>query len=361
MTLLPQSVEDWREFTLTRGPRMAAEAFLLKLAEVGPAEQRAALCGLPDTRTLTRRFEEAWPLREAALGGVPFLTKDLYFRQDEPTFAGSTFLPQEIGAARATSSLPAAFEADAGAIECGRTQLNEFAFGLSGENPHYGDCPHPTRPDLLAGGSSSGSAFAVARGATWLLTVDQDSSLPADYVSALLAAATDRVGVIGAEIISDASGDVRYPTTQSDGHLTTEEVFQTGSLWSVAALTAIGGFDESLGIDAVDAAACLRLRERGFIVALAAGVRLEHRVGAARQVTLLGRTVLATGHSPERRTTMVRNRLRLAPAEFRQSPKHAFRTLRRVGVNAVLGATVEENRWAKTKGTIKGLWPSRSR
>jgi rhamnosyltransferase len=129
----------------------------------------------------------------------------------------------------------------------------------------------------------------------------------------------------------------------------------------VAALTAIGGFDESLGIDAVDAAACLRLRERGFIVALAPGVRLEHRVGSARQVTLLGRTVLATGHSPQRRTTMVRNRLRLAPAEFRQSPKHAVRTLRRVGVNAVLGATVEENRWAKTKGTIRGLWPRASR
>jgi len=164
VTLLPQSVEDWREFTLTRGPRMAAEAFLLRLAEMAPAEQRAALCGLPDARTLTRRFEEAWPRREAALGGVPFLTKDLYFRAGEPTWAGSTFLAEEIGPARATSSLPAAFAEDAGAIECGRTQLNEFAFGLTGENPHFGDCPHPARPDLLAGGSSSGSAFAVARG-----------------------------------------------------------------------------------------------------------------------------------------------------------------------------------------------------
>jgi amidase/aspartyl-tRNA(Asn)/glutamyl-tRNA(Gln) amidotransferase subunit A len=164
VSLLPQSVEDWREFTLTRGPRMAAEAFLIKLGALGAEEQRAALCGLPDVATLTRRFEAAWPLREAALGGVPFLTKDLYFRAGEPTYAGSTFLPEEIGAARATSSLPEAFEADAGAIECGRTQLNEFAFGLSGENPHSGDCPHPTRPDLLSGGSSSGAAFAVARG-----------------------------------------------------------------------------------------------------------------------------------------------------------------------------------------------------
>ncbi len=85
MTLLPQSVEDWREFTLTRGPRMAAETFLIKLAALTPTEQRAALCGLPDTRALTQRFEAAWPLREAALGGVPFLTKDLYFRAGEPT------------------------------------------------------------------------------------------------------------------------------------------------------------------------------------------------------------------------------------------------------------------------------------
>jgi len=164
VSLLPQSVEDWREFTLTRGPRMAAEAFLIKLGALGANEQRAALCGLPDVAALTRRFEAAWPLREAALGGVPFLTKDLYFRAGEPTYAGSTFLPEEIGPARATSSLPAAFEQDAGAIECGRTQLNEFAFGLTGENPHAGDCPHPEHPELLAGGSSSGSAFAVARG-----------------------------------------------------------------------------------------------------------------------------------------------------------------------------------------------------
>ncbi len=143
---------------------MAAEAFLIKLGALGAEEQRASLCGLPDVATLTRRFEAAWPRREAALGGVPFLTKDLYFRKGEPTYAGSTFLPEEIGPARTTSTLPAAFEGDAGAIECGRTQLNEFAFGLTGENPHFGDCPHPERPELLAGGSSSGSAFAVARG-----------------------------------------------------------------------------------------------------------------------------------------------------------------------------------------------------
>ena len=98
---------------MTRGPRMAAEAFLLKLAELSPTEQRAVLCGLPDTRSLTQRFENAWEQREAALGGVPFLTKDLYFRLGHPTNAGSTFLAEEIGVPRTNSSLPAAFQHDA--------------------------------------------------------------------------------------------------------------------------------------------------------------------------------------------------------------------------------------------------------
>ncbi len=143
---------------------MSAEAFLLKLSAFSATEQRAALCGLPDTKSLTQRFENAWELRNHSLGGVPFLTKDLFFRTGHPTLAGSTFLSQEIGPARHTSSLPQAFQIDAGAVECGRTQLNEFAYGLSGKNPHFGDCPHPTHPELLSGGSSSGSAFAVARG-----------------------------------------------------------------------------------------------------------------------------------------------------------------------------------------------------
>jgi len=69
----------------------------------------------------------------------------------------------------------------------------------------------------------------------------------------------------------------------------------------------------------------------------------------------LGRTVMVTNHSPARRATMVRNRLALAPAEFRQSPKHAFRTLRRVTVNSVLGGITGEDRWQKTKGSLSGL------
>jgi rhamnosyltransferase len=209
----------------------------------------------------------------------------------------------------------------------------------------------------IARGLNEGLGFAFDSGATWLLTVDQDTTLPADYVESLLPWAVAGVGVVAAEHIADASGSIGYPSRLVDGQLITEEVMQTGALWSVDVMNSVGGFDESLGIDAVDAAACLRIREKHLRVVLAPGVCLSHHLGNTRQVQIFGRTVLATGHSASRRTTMVRNRLKLAPAEFRQSPVHALRTLRRVAVNVALGALVEEDRILNLRGSLKGLLP----
>ena len=219
----------------------------------------------------------------------------------------------------------------------------------------------------IARGLNDGLRLATARGASWLITVDQDSRLPKDYIDRLLAEIARReslgarIGAIGAERIIDAGGQLTYPVRTSPHGLITEELIQTGTLWNVGALNQIGGFDESLGIDAVDAAACLRLRERGFDIAVASGLSIEHSIGSARTVRFLGRPVMVTGHSAERRSSMVRNRLRLFPAEFRQSPTHALRTLRRVAVNQGLGLALESNRWEKAKGSMRGLGSSDDR
>lgn len=220
----------------------------------------------------------------------------------------------------------------------------------------------------IARSLNDGLRLAAHHGARWLLTVDQDSVLAPDHVAHLLtaAAAADRVwgegsvGAVAAGAIDDASGQIGYPVTWRDGIATTEEVIQTGTLWSVAALSAVGGFDEALGIDAVDAAACLALRRAGLGIVLAPDVRLVHRIGSGRQVRILGRDVLASGHSPERRASILRNRLRLFPAEFAQSPRHGLRTLRRVTVQTALAVTIEEDRWAKAKASVRGLVTRRS-
>ena len=78
-----------------------------------------------------------------------------------PTFAGSSFLPEVRPAAGQDSQIVRELKA-AGAVLAGKSQLFEFAWGLTGENAHYGDCEHPGFPGRTSGGSSSGSAAAVA-------------------------------------------------------------------------------------------------------------------------------------------------------------------------------------------------------
>ena len=192
-------------------------------------------------------------------------------------------------------------------------------------------------------GLNDGLRCAQETHAPWLLTVDQDSTVTADYVDDLLRTANEilhtgvKVGVVGAETVLDKSGSMTYPSKQLGSLTVTEEVIQSGSLWSVDAITSTFGFDEELGNDAVDAAACLGLRERGYVVALAPGLSFHHRIGSATQHRFLGRNVIVTHHSKVRQRAMLKNRLQLLPREVQQSPRHAVRTIRRVLVNQAMG------------------------
>jgi aspartyl-tRNA(Asn)/glutamyl-tRNA(Gln) amidotransferase subunit A len=53
---------------------------------------------------------------------------------------------------------------EAGYANVGKTNLHEFAYGVSSQNPHFGTVPNPRAPGRLAGGSSGGSAAALAAG-----------------------------------------------------------------------------------------------------------------------------------------------------------------------------------------------------
>ena len=198
-------------------------------------------------------------------------------------------------------------------------------------------------------GLNEGLTFAREVGAQWLLSVDQDSRLPHGYVDQLVGVADDLVakglpvGALGSLNVADSSGDFTYPTRTSTDRFQpypeTEELIASGSLWNVIALTDVGGFDGGLGMDAVDAAACLSLREAGYQIITVPDVTFEHRIGDGQRTRILGRSVLRTGHSRRRRQKIFVNRLRLFPREWRQSPLHAIRTIRRAGVNVIIGGT----------------------
>jgi len=142
-------------------PSAAARHLLDRVAALPPEQRRATIASLPDEPTLTARF--AASDRQAPFGAVPYFAKDLFDVAGEPTGAGSTFLAEVRPMPTHDSALIARLRS-LGAVLAGKSHLHEFAYGLTGENPHFGDCMHPRFPGRTTGGSSSGSAALVAAG-----------------------------------------------------------------------------------------------------------------------------------------------------------------------------------------------------
>jgi len=101
----------------------------------------------------------ARPQPQAA--GRPVAVKDLLDTAGLTTTYGSAIFADHVPdeSAEAVLRLEAA-----GYAVAGKTNLHEFAFGVTSQNPHYGTVPNPRAPGRLAGGSSGGSAAAVAAG-----------------------------------------------------------------------------------------------------------------------------------------------------------------------------------------------------
>ena len=97
------------------------------------------------------------------LAGLTFGVKDLYDIAGHQTGFGSPAWLATHEAARTTASVVQQLLA-AGADMVGKTQSDELAFSLNGENAHYGTPVNVNAPGRIPGGSSSGSAAAVAGG-----------------------------------------------------------------------------------------------------------------------------------------------------------------------------------------------------
>jgi len=92
---------------------------------------------------------------------VPVAVKDLLDTAGLTTTYGSALFAEHVPpvSAEAVQRLESV-----GYAVAGKTNLHEFAYGISSQNPHYGTVPNPRAPGRLAGGSSGGSGAAIAAG-----------------------------------------------------------------------------------------------------------------------------------------------------------------------------------------------------
>lgn len=111
----------------------------------------------------THTHVELPPTGEGTLDGLTFGLKDIFDVEGHRTgFGNPDWLRTHEPASRSASVLTRLLAA--GATLAGKTHTEEMAFSLTGENAHYGTPINPAAPDRVPGGSSSGSAVAVAAG-----------------------------------------------------------------------------------------------------------------------------------------------------------------------------------------------------
>jgi aspartyl-tRNA(Asn)/glutamyl-tRNA(Gln) amidotransferase subunit A len=93
------------------------------------------------------------------LAGIPLAYKDMFYRQGQVSTCGSRL--REHWRAPVTAAVLERLDA-AGAVDLGTLHMTEFAYGPTGQNGWLGDARNPWDRDCISGGSSSGSAIAVA-------------------------------------------------------------------------------------------------------------------------------------------------------------------------------------------------------
>lgn len=99
----------------------------------------------------------------ANLWGIPVSVKDCFDLAGSPTSCGVRFYRDANGIASNDSGLVEKLR-EAGAVITGKTHLHPLAYGITGENPEFGDCEQPGNAGALTGGSSSGAAASILEG-----------------------------------------------------------------------------------------------------------------------------------------------------------------------------------------------------
>jgi rhamnosyltransferase len=212
-------------------------------------------------------------------------------------------------------------------------------------------------------------------GCVWAVALDQDSLPEPGMIDRLIECArrfpaTRPPAVVGANWRDEGRPDhpsrhlrphpacrllfQRVPASQDLNDITC--VITSGSLFHLPTWRALGGFDESLFLDLVDTEYCLRARQAGHGIGVAAGARHRHHRGSKRPVQFLGRTWWPAFMPPPRLYYLFRNRVLLCRHHLWRSPHWAAFEITYALKIITEVLLLEDHKIAKLGACLRGSW-----
>ena len=222
---------------------------------------------------------------------------------------------------------------------------------------------------------NQGVARLAELGFEWGLLFDQDSD-PLPGMSDRMVESlqrhpqSSRVAVVGAAFQERATGrrhrvlrrHPRFPLFFQKIEPVEEDlpevscVITSGSLVRVAAVEAVGRFDEAFFIDYIDTDFCLRCRQHGRLTMVSAAAHFTHEFGERDRRRWCGIELQPTHHSALRHYYMARNRVPMWRRHAGTAPHWALYDFCFAVYNGFRVLAFESNRWRKLKAMVLGTW-----
>jgi rhamnosyltransferase len=199
-----------------------------------------------------------------------------------------------------------------------------------------------------------GCENAISDGATWVLTLDDDSKVTEQMVQGLIEKYNDlnnKKILLMAPLIKEQDKDRKV---KDHGYV--NSVITSGSLYKAEVFNKVGWFKDEYFIDMVDVEYCFRLKEHGFKIFLDKDTQLIHRLGRSQSFLKIGRKEWsAMNHNEIRKYYIFRNTVQMYKLYFSKYPIALMKSTKGVAKIVLDTIVIEKQKKIKLKMITKGI------
>lgn len=186
----------------------------------------------------------------------------------------------------------------------------------------------------------------------WVLTLDQDSLVPENYLISFTEYMSDNVGILCPRIFDIERNVEDLPSKEASLVVEVLKCITSGSILNVDAWKTVKGFDEKLFIDGVDFDYCFRIRQAGYRILKNQKITIQHSIGERRVIKIGKIKKIISSHSGFRLYYICRNKVYCDYKIRKYISLRSLFSIVKILCNIILW---EDNKSDKLKCSIKGI------